>query len=190
MNSTILHFFFSQYLKLYFWDISKQLKIILQWIAEKEVYVSIFKVYLKSENTCPFVQLQIQTQQISEGRSRYPCRAPRKKWVTWNKPSSDLQILTYKRDGSIETNDSKSELRNHSPQEQIYFTFHSSLLNWEKGEKVVGEGKSYKESFSMLEWSWKRLDELFQSWKKSIHSCKLLCYRPNGRVTLVRAFKG
>lgn len=141
MNSTILNFFFSQYLKLYFWDISKQLKIILQWIAVREVYVSIFKVYLKSENTCPFVQLQIQTQQISEGISRYPCRASRKKWVTWNKCSSDLQILTYKRDGSIETNDSKSELRNHSPEEQIYFTFHSSLLNWEKGEKVVGEGE-------------------------------------------------
>lgn len=114
-----------------------------------------------------------------------------KKWVSWNKLSSDLQILTHRGDRSIETNDPKSELRNHSSQELIYFTFHSSFLIWEKGEKGgCGGGESYKEGFSMLDWIWKKLDELFQCWKKSICNCKLLCYRPYSKVTFVREFKG
>lgn len=64
-----------------------------------------------------------------------------KKWVAWNKLSSDLQILTHRGDRNTETNDPKSELRNHSLQELIYFTFHSNLLIWEKGEK--GEGRNH-----------------------------------------------
>lgn len=70
---------FLSFLKHYFWEIGKQLKRILQWKAVREAYVSIRKVYLKNENTCPFVQLQLPTEQISEGRSRCHCRAPRKK---------------------------------------------------------------------------------------------------------------
>lgn len=125
----------------------KQLKRILPWKSVREVYVSICKVYLKNENTCPFVQLQLQTEQISEGRSRCHCWAPQKNWVTWNKPSSDLQILTHRGDRSIETNNPKSELRKHSSQELISFTFHSSVLIWEKGEGGVGGEIPQREVF-------------------------------------------
>lgn len=166
----------------------KQLKRILQWKAVREVYVSICKVYLKNEKTCPFVQFQLQTEQISEGRSRCHCWAPWKNWVTWNKPSSDLQILTHRGDRSIETNDPKSELRKHSSQELIYFTFHSSVLIWEKGE---GGGAEIPQREVFHAWiELKKLDEVFQCWKKSICNCKLLCYRLYGRVMLFSAFKG
>lgn len=70
---------FLSFLKLYFQEVSKQLKRILQRKAVREFYVSICKVDLKNVNTCPFVQLQLQTKQVPEGRSRCHCRASQKK---------------------------------------------------------------------------------------------------------------
>lgn len=189
MNSTILHFF-SQYLKLYFWDISKQLKIILQWIAVREVYVSIFKVYLRAKTLARLCNSKYKHNRFLKEDPDTHAEPLRKNGLLETNP---LQICRSWHTKEMEvlkliTPNQSSEIVAHRNRFVSPFIVASSIEK--RAKKWWGRGKSYKERFSMLEWSWKKLDELFQSWKKSIHSCKLLCYRPNGRVTLVGAFKG
>lgn len=152
----------------------KQLKRILQWKAVREVYASICKVYLKNENTCPFVQLQLQTEQISEGRSRCHCRAP---WKKGSLETNPLQICRSWHTGErgvlkLMTSSQNSEIIAHRNWFISPFTLVSSF---EKRVKKQGEGapgrKSHKETFF---YAWmelkKKLDELFQCWKKSIYN--------------------
>lgn len=103
---------------------------ILQWNAIRELYISICKIYLKKESTCPFVHLQLQTEKISEERSRWHRRALWKK-VNHLKESL-LQMRRFWHSEEIRVVVIMTP--NHSWVEPIYFTFHSSLLISEKSE--------------------------------------------------------
>lgn len=123
------HFFFLIFI--FIFERCKQIeRRILQWNAIRELYISICKIYLKKESTCPFVHLQLQTEKISEERSRWHRRALWKK-VNHLKESL-LQMRRFWHSEEIRVVVIMTP--NHSWVEPIYFTFHSSLLISEKSE--------------------------------------------------------
>lgn len=134
MNTTYFTFLFFLFFFLIFIFIFERCKQIerriLQWNAIRELYISICKIYLKKESTCPFVHLQLQTEKISEERSRWHRRALWKK-VNHLKESL-LQMRRFWHSEEIRVVVIMTP--NHSWVEPIYFTFHSSLLISEKSE--------------------------------------------------------
>lgn len=103
----------------------------------------------------------------------------RKKWVTWKKPCSDLQIGVLQ----LMPSNQSSQITAHT----IWFVSPFTILSsFEKRAKKRERGnKSHKERFYMLECSWKKLDELFPCWKRSICFPTANIYFPNSFVAML-----
>lgn len=126
------------------------------------------------------MQLPLQSEQISQGRSRSHCRAPQKKIGHLKQAifrSADRSIAYSIRVLQLMPSSQNSEITTHMIWFVSLFTILSSL---EKRVKKRARGnKSHKERFYMLECSWKKLDELFQCWKRSICFPTANIYFPN-----------
>lgn len=158
----------------------------LQWNATRELYISICKIYLKKESTCPFVHLQPQTEKISEERSRWHWR------VSWKKRNCLKEsLLPFRRFWhSEEIRVLAIMIPNYSWLGLIYFTFHSTLLISEKSENDR-EGRKLlrREVF----YGWMELKKVGWTFSvlENVHlHLQISLLQSASRAKLSRAFKG
>lgn len=114
------------------------------------------------------MQLPLQSEQISQGWSRSHHRAPQKKTGHLKQVifrSAGRSIAYSIRVLKLMPSSWNSEITAH----MVWFVSPFTILSsFEKREKKREGNKSHKEKFYMLECCWKKLDELFQCWKRSI----------------------